>query len=1014
LAKVKVPCPRCDGKGVIPQYFYNRKGICFLCWGSKYIMVKVPKGQTKEEYFQKLREKEVKHLKDHPPKVAMPDKKDHKNPEYFKGAKTKITAEEPKKEEPKTDPAKNKALQEEIKKLEAEVGNMYDHEISKALLQYGPTVQKKYAEDKEYASLLKEAYQVAYDEAKRREQLKKDAEAKSGRNTTYSYDGKGGYTFYNRDDYIEVENGDKGTIVGVSHARKKVKVRYPNGYENEVPVGQIVGVTDKPKPAEPDTPEPDVELSEYEANTVRENMRKAFGNEEVANIRKALEKAEEMVATQSGKKKAINKIIVEELKALIKAKGGDKPTKPAGQEVADIGRFKVLERVHTKTGETFWTVEPKERVSMDEFKKMNAELKELGGFYDRFLKRMRFNDDPTAKLQKLEEGKQADSENDKFNETLNELARKYEKMKSYPDQYSPELVDQLIAEIKAVPEDFEQADSVQYSRSRLLRRAERLKGRLILDRAKGLIAYNTGSIEEVKEMYKQMNEQLGKLPEVHENDLPQYLESGVNLAVDRLIEKETKDANIDDNYMIAPNSSVAELTAFREKIVAKYGDFEPAKDMLKKRLNILDSAIAMRKGYEERKARKREKEKVLEDAKDQYQKTWEKRQAILDKGVQYKDTELGRKVSKLTGGKPVGDKETAIKVGALLREEMKKRVGSWSDSYPEEVKQLKNRKSAITEQIVDLSLERQTLRKRINSIQENGGSKEELKLANERIVEIDRESAGLKAELDDLNVEMEKEIKKSGSNPRERNEKAYLEMMSEIREMGGELEIVKLKGDSGAGQQKKAQNGTKYFPKDWVEMSNQLPVRLLTARGGRAYHMAEKRPSVDREAVRENGILSYKDVVKQNYGELCLTTSDSTSTWVHELGHRMEHTNKRLESIIQDYYQTRTAGQKATWLGSGYAKREVYRKSNNGIPWIETYMGKQYSINRLNPDEKQVRATEILTMGMESAIFNSFVQKDYYKLPYEQRQDLGSQEAYTLMNYDEEYYNLIMGVLAGA
>ena len=88
--KKKIPCPRCDGKGVIPQYFYNRKGICFLCWGSKYIYIKVPEGMTEEAYLEKLRKDEIEHLKNHPPKVPMPDADKHRNKEYFKGANTKI------------------------------------------------------------------------------------------------------------------------------------------------------------------------------------------------------------------------------------------------------------------------------------------------------------------------------------------------------------------------------------------------------------------------------------------------------------------------------------------------------------------------------------------------------------------------------------------------------------------------------------------------------------------------------------------------------------------------------------------------------------------------------------------------------------------------------------------------------------------------------------------------------------------------------------------------------------
>lgn len=71
--KQKIPCPRCDAKGWIPRYFYNRKGICFLCWGEKYIYVKVPEGKDVEELERELQEKEKARLEAHPPKVPMPD-----------------------------------------------------------------------------------------------------------------------------------------------------------------------------------------------------------------------------------------------------------------------------------------------------------------------------------------------------------------------------------------------------------------------------------------------------------------------------------------------------------------------------------------------------------------------------------------------------------------------------------------------------------------------------------------------------------------------------------------------------------------------------------------------------------------------------------------------------------------------------------------------------------------------------------------------------------------------------
>lgn len=89
---IKVPCPRCDGKGVIPQYFYNRKGICFRCWGDKYVTIKVPDGKTKDEVLNELKKREAEDLasEKNKPKVDMPDSKIHKKPDYFKGANSKV------------------------------------------------------------------------------------------------------------------------------------------------------------------------------------------------------------------------------------------------------------------------------------------------------------------------------------------------------------------------------------------------------------------------------------------------------------------------------------------------------------------------------------------------------------------------------------------------------------------------------------------------------------------------------------------------------------------------------------------------------------------------------------------------------------------------------------------------------------------------------------------------------------------------------------------------------------
>lgn len=130
--KTKIPCPKCDAKGVIPQYFYNRKGICFMCWGARYIMVKVPAGKDQETYVKELRDKNKPDFKKNPPKVAMPHKDEIKNPSYFPASNSKVTPkaevkkEEPTKKEPKLKGVNTKGLHLDYDKYEGmEAADIY-------------------------------------------------------------------------------------------------------------------------------------------------------------------------------------------------------------------------------------------------------------------------------------------------------------------------------------------------------------------------------------------------------------------------------------------------------------------------------------------------------------------------------------------------------------------------------------------------------------------------------------------------------------------------------------------------------------------------------------------------------------------------------------------------------------------------------------------------------------------------------------------------------------------------
>lgn len=89
--KIKVDCPRCDGDGILPQYYYNRKGVCFLCWGSKKIMVKAKTEEEANKKREVMKAKEKAGLDAQPPSVAMPD--NIKNPAFAKGKKVQPKTE---------------------------------------------------------------------------------------------------------------------------------------------------------------------------------------------------------------------------------------------------------------------------------------------------------------------------------------------------------------------------------------------------------------------------------------------------------------------------------------------------------------------------------------------------------------------------------------------------------------------------------------------------------------------------------------------------------------------------------------------------------------------------------------------------------------------------------------------------------------------------------------------------------------------------------------------------------
>lgn len=81
-----------------------------------------------------------------------------------------------------------------------------------------------------------------------------------------------------------------------------------------------------------------------------------------------------------------------------------------------------------------------------------------------------------------------------------------------------------------------------------------------------------------------------------------------------------------------------------------------------------------------------------------------------------------------------------------------------------------------------------------------------------------------------------------------------------------------------------------------------------------------------------------------------LTNTDTPRVIIHEMGHFLEEHSPGIHTKVQAFYDARTAGEKAKWLGRGYKKHEIYKADK----FIDKYMGKVYD-----------DGTEILSMGLE-------------------------------------------------
>lgn len=75
---------------------------------------------------------------------------------------------------------------------------------------------------------------------------------------------------------------------------------------------------------------------------------------------------------------------------------------PKATDPVNVEDFTVQESMHTKTGEKIWLVKCTKELDREEYKELNQHMKELGGYYSRFVHAFVFKENPTELLKNVE------------------------------------------------------------------------------------------------------------------------------------------------------------------------------------------------------------------------------------------------------------------------------------------------------------------------------------------------------------------------------------------------------------------------------------------------------------------------------------------------------------------------------------------------------------------------------------------------------------------------------------
>ena len=577
--------------------------------------------------------------------------------------------------------------------------------------------------------------------------------------------------------------------------------------------------------------------------------------------------------------------------------------------------------------------------------------------YDGVYNKKNFNGDTARKGSNSPNGKKSVDPLE-IRETLKKLELEGENLLNN-DHITSKQYEDIIARIDAVNVPDDDSDD-----SMSLRRLKRsLKRDMMRSKEAVMVDERTAAIRTAKNL-----PELAKaVKEFDKTGFEFYSESDLQAAIDRnvgykirsFIYEDIEKAGLKDTLRgFTTDVTVDQLEKFKKELQNKYGNMPEAKREVNDIFRSIDRSILRITLDEQRKKKEEQRKRELEEQR----KKEEEAKKALEKPIEYKDTELGRKIKEIVSSSDVSVERTA-KIGKVVGEALENRTAElYGEGYAEADRKFK--------EMADLKRELHKCELQLEEAMK--------KMYDKRLKPEKREEwKSKRAELEVLKKELDTKMKTAGRDMAEYHrklntvkEKAYLSVMNEIREMGGELTLNTSSSSKKetfiAGRYKN--DIAKLYPKEWLQAVTSKGFKVKHT-GGRAY--------VQGYSINVNGTEDYYDT--------------NRSTYLHELQHAMDDSNQNLKKLTKDLYIALTNKGKVKKIYDGTS--EEYRTKNDGSPWLHNYMGKLYSVYGKTPEGTV--AWEMNTMAMEMIVTGRH-----------------EWEGVRLQDLEKEVYYHMLGVLA--